>query len=93
MSFPKGSRLNGLAGKVLVISMLSMSATGAYTAFTRSQLGSGLNGVLVFYLVATAWTTARRRHGGTDIFDWGALLVILAVAASHAIVGIEAANT
>jgi len=35
---------------------------------------------LTCYLVATAWMTAKRGEAETGIFDWGALLVILAVA-------------
>jgi hypothetical protein len=35
--------------------------------------------VLTFYLVATAWATARRRDGKTGILDWVALLVAWAL--------------
>src|SRR5690242_18027618 len=77
----KGSRRHGVAGDVFCVSMLIMSAAGVYMAFVRSQPGNILGGTLTFYLVATAWITARHRNGETGIFDWGALLVVVTVAA------------
>jgi hypothetical protein len=88
---PKGSRRHGLAGDVFVISMLILSASGVYLAIMKSQPGNILGGTLTFYLVATAWMTARRRDGAPGIFDWGALLVVLAVAACQLTFGFEAA--
>jgi hypothetical protein len=87
----KGSRQHGLAGKVFVVSMLCLSATGVYLAILKSQPGNILGGALTFYLVATAWMVARHRDGRSGIFDWGALLVVLAVAAADVTFGIEAA--
>jgi len=55
----KGSRQHGVAGNVFVISMLSLSASGLYLAVMKSQPGNVLGGTLTFYLVATAWITAR----------------------------------
>jgi hypothetical protein len=86
----KGSRRHGLAGDVFVISMLALSATGVYLAVAKSQPGNILGGTLTFYLVATAWMTARRREGETSIFDWAALLVVLGVAACQLTFGLEA---
>jgi hypothetical protein len=93
MSFRKGSRGHRAAGNVFFISMLSMSAAGTYMAFLKSQAGNVIGGVLTFYLVATAWITARRRNGGTGIFDWVALLFALAVGVSIVTLGLEAANS
>jgi uncharacterized membrane protein len=93
MSFRKGSRRHRVAGNVFFISMLSMSAAGAYMAFMKSQMNNVFGGVLTFYLVATAWVTARRRDGETGIFDWVALLVALAVGAVIVTYGLEAANS
>jgi hypothetical protein len=93
MSFRKGSSRHALAGKVFVLSMLNMAASGVYMAFMKSQPGNVMGGTLTFYLVATAWMTARRRAGGTGIFDWGALLVALAVASVTVTYGLEAANS
>ena len=91
MSFRKGSRGHRAAGNVFFISMLSMSAAGTYMAFLKSQAGNVIGGVLTFYLVATAWITARRRNGGTGIFDWVALLFALAVGVGIVTLGLEAA--
>jgi hypothetical protein len=86
----KGSRQHAIAGDVFVISMLILSASGAYLAIMKSQPGNIVGGALTFYLVATAWMTARRRDGGTSIFDWGALLIPSAVGATNLTWGIEA---
>ena len=87
----KGSRRHGLAGNVFVIAMLSLSSTGVILAIMKSQPGNILGGAFTFYLVATAWVTARRSEGDAGIFDWGALLVVLAVAACQLTFGLEAA--
>jgi hypothetical protein len=93
MSFRKGSHRHRLTGNVFVISMLSLSASGAYLGFMKHQTLNGLQGVVTFYLVATAWWTARRRDGETGIFDWGALIVPLVVGAGLVIYGLEAVNS
>jgi len=91
VSLRKGSRRHGLAGDVFVISMMSLAATGVYLAALKHQPGNILGGTLTFYLVTTAWLTARRKDAGTGIFDWGALLIVLAVTATEVILGLEAA--
>ena len=93
MSFRKGSDRHRLTGNAFVMSMLSLSASGAYLGFMKHQMLNGLQGVLTLYLVATAWWTARRRDGQTGAFDWGALTVPLAVGAGLAFYGLEAANS
>jgi uncharacterized membrane protein len=93
MFFRKGSHRHALAGKVFVISMLSMAASGAYMAFMKSQPGNVVGGTFTFYLVATAWMTARRGDGKTTTLDWGALLVALAVAAVDMTFGLQATNS
>ena len=91
--FLKGSRRHLLAGNVFVISMVLLSSSGAYPGFMKHQILNGQMGVLTFYLVATAWVTARRGDGETGIFDWGALMVPLAVGAGLVTYGLEAANS
>ncbi len=93
VSFRKGSHRHRTAGNIFVISMLGLSASGVYLAFIRSQPGNVLGGTLTFYLVATAWIVARRRDEGTGIFDWGALLVALALGTVTVTFGVEAANS
>jgi len=89
----KGSRRHGIAGNVFVISMLGLSASGVYLAVMKSQPGNILGGSLTFYLVATAWITARRRAGGTGILDWVGLLVVVTITAFELTYGMEAAKS
>ena len=91
MTFRKGSSRHSLAGQFFGVSMLTMSASGAYMAFVKSQPGNIVGGVLTFYLVATAWITARRANAKTGILDWGAFLIVLALAAFTVTYGLEAA--
>lgn len=91
MAFRKGSRQHGLAGDVFVTSMLILSATWVLLAAMKFQPGNILGGTLTFYLVATAWMSAKRAEAGTSIFDWVALLAALAVTASQITFGLEAA--
>jgi len=93
VSFRKGSRRHALAGNVFVISMLSLSASGAYMAFMKSQPGNFIGGVLTFYLVATAWMTARRREGEPGFFEWGALVVASALGAVTMTCALEAVTS
>jgi hypothetical protein len=87
----KGSRRHGVAGTVFSVSMLGLGASGTYLAILKHQPGNILGGMLTFYLVATAWITARRKQEETGIFDWGALLVVFAIAAVAVTFGVEAA--
>jgi len=82
-----------MAGKAFVIAMLSMTASAVYLAIMKQQTGNCLIAFLTVYLVLTAWMTARRRNGDAGLFEWGALLAALALAAGFLIYGLEAANT
>jgi uncharacterized membrane protein len=75
MIFRKGSARHAVAGKVFVAAMLTMAASATYLAMLKHQNDNVGGGILTFYLVATAWITARRRNGGTSILDWAAMLV------------------
>ena len=79
MSFRKGSARHVLAGKVFVVSMLTMAAVAVYLAIVRHQPNNIGGGILTFYLIGTAWLTARRRDGETNRFDWIVLLIPLAL--------------
>jgi len=91
MVFRKGSRYHGMAGNVFFVSMLTMSSAGAYLALLKHQSSNVFGGLLTFYLVATAWVTARRRDGETSIFDWAGFLAALAVGIVIASFGLQAA--
>ena len=87
----KGSRRHGLAGNVFVVSMLLLSSTGAYMALLKHEPGNVMGGALTFYMVATAWVSARREGAGTSIWDWGGLLAVLMLAAFELTYGTQAA--
>jgi len=77
MSFRKGSPRHVLAGKVFVASMLSMAVVAVYLAIVRHQPNNIGGGILTFYLIGTAWLTARRSDGETRPFDWVVFLIPL----------------
>jgi len=79
MTFRKGSARHVLAGKVFVASMLTMAAFAVYLAIVRHQPNNIGGGIFTFYLIGTAWLTARRRVGETIRVDWVALLIPLAL--------------
>jgi hypothetical protein len=79
MSFRKGSPRHVLAGRVFVASMLTMCAFATYLAIVRHQRNNIGGGILTFYVIGTAWLTARRRDGETSRFDWVVLLIPLAL--------------
>jgi uncharacterized membrane protein len=93
MCFRKGSKGHRVAGNTFVVSMLSLAGSGVYLALIKSQPGNVLGGALTFYLVATAWTTARRRNAGSGIVFWGAFLAVLAVLGVATTFGVEAARS
>ena len=88
-SFRKGSRRHAIAGKVFVISMLSLGTSAMYLAVMKREVGNFVGGILTIYLVTTAWLTARRRDGETSIFDWAAILIPLGVGASSLTLGFQ----
>jgi len=79
MSFRKGSPRHVIAGKVFVASMLTMVAFAVYLAIVRHQPNNIGGGIFTFYLIGTAWLTARRRDGETIRLGWLALLAPLAL--------------
>jgi uncharacterized membrane protein len=89
-SFRKGSPRHALAGNVFVISMLTMAASGTLMAILKAQPGNILGGTFTFYLVATAWLTARRRDGGPRAIDWAALVLALTILGVEATLGFSA---
>jgi hypothetical protein len=62
-------------------------------ALVKSQTSNVFGGVLTFYLVSTAWMTARRRDGETSVFDLLGLLLALAVGTAMVTYGVEAVNS
>ena len=77
MSFRKGSPRHILAGRVFVVSMLTMAVGAVYLAIVRHQPNNIGGGIITFYLIGTGWLTARRRDGKTSRIDWVLLLIPL----------------
>jgi uncharacterized membrane protein len=59
--FRKGSRRHTLAGKVFVASMLTMALGATWLGIQKHESGNIGGGILTFYMILTAWLTARRR--------------------------------
>jgi hypothetical protein len=75
--FRKGSPRHVLAGRVFVVSMLTMAVLATYLAIVKHQPSNIGGGILTFYLIGTAWLTARRKDGETSRLDWVLLLIPL----------------
>src|SRR5258708_13958988 len=85
--FRKGGRWHVLAGKIFVASMLMMSSFAVYLAGLKHQSGNIGGGILTFYLILTAWLTARRNAGQTSAYDWALLLIPVALAGLPCLTG------
>ncbi|HWZ97175.1 MAG TPA: hypothetical protein VN025_05385 [Candidatus Dormibacteraeota bacterium] len=90
LCFRKGSRRHALAGKVFVASMLVMAAGAVYLGFLKHQPNNIGGGFLTFYLIGTAWLTARRGDRETSSYDWAAIVIPLTVGILGWMNGIEA---
>ena len=90
LSFRKGSPRHVLAGKVFVASMLTMAAGAVYLAVVKHQPNNIGGGIFTFYLILTAWLTARRRDMETSRLDWAVLLIPLALGILAWISGVKA---
>ena len=77
--FRKGSPRHVFAGKVFVASMLVMAVGAVYLGIVKHQPSNVSGGIFTFYLIGTAWLTAKRKEGETRRFDWVALLIPLAL--------------
>jgi uncharacterized membrane protein len=89
----KGSHLHKRSGNVFVLSMLGLAGSGICLALAKSETGNMLGGALTFYLVATAWMTARRRDLQTGLLDWAAMLIVAGVAGFTLTYAIEATRS
>jgi hypothetical protein len=93
LSFRKGSRRHALAGKVFVASMLTMAAGATCLAIQKHDSGNLGGGILTFYMILTAWLTARRTDGTTSKFDWVALVIPLVLGLLTLASGVEKVRT
>src|SRR5438270_3688289 len=92
ISFRKGSRRHGTAGKVFVFAMLGLGASAMYLAVVKHEIGNFVAGILTIYLVTTAWLTVRRKDGETGIFDWAVIIIPFGVGVSTLTLGIQKLN-
>jgi hypothetical protein len=59
--------------------MLTMAVAAVYLGIVKDQPSNIGGGIVTFYLIGTAWLTARRREGETSRLDWVTLLIPLAL--------------
>ena len=69
--------------------MLTMAASAVYLAAVKHQSSNIGGGILTLYMVGTAWVTVRRKNRETSLFDWGALLIPLAIGIATILSGIQ----
>lgn len=93
MIYRKGSRGHRLSGNVFVVSMLTMAVAASILAYKKHQTGNFYGGMLTFYLVATAWATARRSDNSrqTGVLDWIAFLFATTIGSVGLIQGLQEA--
>lgn len=87
--FRKGSRQHAIAGRIFVASMLTMAAGATYLAIQKHEPGNILGGILTFYLILTAWWTARHTNSATSKWGWALLLIPLAAGVLNWLAAIE----
>lgn len=94
MAFRKGSPPHRVAGTVFALAMLATSGSAIYLAgFVRPTMPAFVEGLLAFYLAATAWLTVLRPERTIGASDYAALVVGLATVAAGVTIGLEAANS
>jgi len=82
MTARKGGRVHRLAGNIFFVSMLVMAVFAVYLGFVRpGELVNVFIGILVAYLVATAWFTIRRPAGAVGVPEKIGLAVALILCA------------
>lgn len=78
----KGCNVHVRAGQCFVLAMIVLGVTASVLAPMKTPPDSPLGGLMVCYLVATAWRAARRRDGKPDAFEKVACAIGLAMAAA-----------
>jgi len=67
-----------------------MGVAATYLAIVKNDPGNLGGGIITFYLVGTAWLTAKRKDGETSRWDWLALLIPLVLGTLGWMNGIDA---
>jgi len=89
ISLAKGSRGHVLDGRVFVVSMLTMSVAAISLAILKHEPNNISGGILTFYLILTAWLTARRKDCQTSAYDWALVLVPVALGILTCLSGLQ----
>lgn len=89
ISLRKGSRRHAIAGKVFVVSMLTMALGATWLALQKHDTGNMVGGIFTFYLILTAWLTARSTQRRPSRFGWAVLLIPVAFGVLNWLAGIE----
>ncbi len=71
----KGSGPHRMAGNIFTAAMITTGISAVYLGLTRDQGGNAVGGVLVVYMLATAWVTAKRRDNESGLFETGAFVI------------------
>ena len=90
LSAVKGSRVHRRSGDVFVVAMLTMASTGAFLAAMKSDRGTALGGLLVFYVTCTGALTVRRTIEQSRRGVIGLMLFGFAIAAIEYALGFAA---
>ena len=75
----KGARLHRFSGNLFVLSMAAMALMAVFLAIWIHQKANIIGGLLVFYLVGTAWMAVRRKPRSTGRFEVAALIAAIAI--------------
>jgi uncharacterized membrane protein len=88
----KGGRPHRTAGKVFVVSMLTMCGAALYIAVVRRETPNILAAVLTAYMVMTAWLAVKRRPGKAGALSVGAMIFAVAGSISALAISWDAAK-
>lgn len=75
----KGSPWHRKFGNTFFIAMIFMSTTGAYMSLEPLSMTSFMAGTVTFYMIATAWRTARNTKGKNGYIELIGLLYALVI--------------
>lgn len=93
MVLRKGGGLHNAAGTVFFASMMGMNVSAGFiAAYYRPNSINSIASMLTFYLVLTAWWTARQREARITSFDYATSSFVSIVAMGALWFGFEAAG-
>jgi uncharacterized membrane protein len=87
--FRKGGARHAFAGRIFVVAMMVMAVGAVYLAIIKNQPNNVGGGFLTFYLLGTAWLTAKRADGRTHRYDWALMLIPISIAILSWMAGVE----